>query len=64
MLRPLIIAGVWIMAVLAAVAAVTWAGWWTVPAAVLAGLAALGTWICCRPGTPSCGCKASADHFR
>jgi glutamate synthase domain-containing protein 2 len=42
--RPVIVAGVWLAAVLAAIAALAKSGWWTVPAAVLIGLAALGTW--------------------
>lgn len=45
MLRALIIAAVWVAAVVVAVLAVKWdhTGWWA-GAAVLAALAALGTW--------------------
>jgi glutamate synthase domain-containing protein 2 len=42
--RPLIVAGVWVVAALAVVATLAVSGWWAIPAAVLAGLAALGTW--------------------
>src|SRR4051812_42883223 len=42
--RPVIVAGVWLAAVLAAIAALTKSGWWAAPAAALIGLAALGTW--------------------
>ena len=42
--RPVIVAGVWLAAVLAAIAALAKSGWWAAPAAVLIGLAALGTW--------------------
>ena len=44
MVRPLIVAGVWVAAVLAGVLALLFHVWWALPAAVLAGLAALGTW--------------------
>ena len=43
-MRPLIVAGVWVLAALAVFAALAVSGWWIVPAAVLGGLAALGTW--------------------
>jgi hypothetical protein len=42
--RPVIVAGVWLAAVLAAIAALAESGWWAAPAAALIGLAALGTW--------------------
>jgi glutamate synthase domain-containing protein 2 len=42
--RPVIVAGVWLAAVLAAIAALAKSGWWAAPAAALIGLAALGTW--------------------
>jgi hypothetical protein len=42
--RPVIVAGVWLAAVLAAIAALPKSGWWAAPAAALIGLAALGTW--------------------
>jgi glutamate synthase domain-containing protein 2 len=42
--RPVIVAGVWLAAVLAAIAAMLHGSWWVLPAVVLAGLAALGTW--------------------
>ena len=44
LVRPLIVAGVWVAAVLAGVLALLFHVWWALPAAVLAGLAALGTW--------------------
>jgi glutamate synthase domain-containing protein 2 len=44
LVRPLIVAGVWVIAVAATVLAVAWHGWWALPAAVLLGLAAVGTW--------------------
>ena len=44
MVRPLIVAGVWVTAVLATALALMWHGWWVLPAAVLLALAALGTW--------------------
>ena len=44
MVRPLIVAGVWVAAVLGGVLALLFHVWWALPAAVLAGLAALGTW--------------------
>lgn len=44
MIRPLIVAGVWIVAGLTVVAAVTWHGAWGLLAAILVGLAAVGTW--------------------
>ncbi|MET4433323.1 glutamate synthase domain-containing protein 2 [Mycolicibacterium sp. 624] len=42
--RPLIVAGVWGVSALAVFAALAVSSWWMVPATVLAGLAALGTW--------------------
>lgn len=42
--RPLIVAGVWLAAGLAVVAALARTGWWSLPAAALLILAALGTW--------------------
>ena len=44
LVRPLIIAGVWVIAAAATVLALVWQGWWALPAVVLLGLAALGTW--------------------
>ena len=44
MIRPLIVAGVWVLAAAGAVLALTWHGWWALPAVVLRALAALGTW--------------------
>jgi glutamate synthase domain-containing protein 2 len=44
LVRPLIVAAVWILGFLSAAAAVTASRGWAVPAAVLLGLAALGTW--------------------
>ena len=44
MIRPFIVACVWVAAVLAGVLALLFHAWWALPAAVLAGLAALGTW--------------------
>ncbi len=43
-MRSVIVAGVWIVAVLAVLAAAFVSWWWTVPALVLVALAALGTW--------------------
>ncbi len=44
LIRPLIVAGIWVMAALAVALSLTWHGSWAVAAAVLAALAALGTW--------------------
>ncbi|MBJ7338984.1 FMN-binding glutamate synthase family protein [Mycolicibacterium sp.] len=44
MMRPVIVAGVWIVAVVAALATAFVSWWWVAPAAVLLALAALGTW--------------------
>ena len=44
MIRPFIVACIWVAAVLAGVLALLFHAWWTLPAAVLAGLAALGAW--------------------
>ena len=44
MLRAVIVAAVWAEAVVAALLAVRHGIWWLLLAAVLAGLAALGTW--------------------
>ncbi|MET0453761.1 MAG: FMN-binding glutamate synthase family protein [Mycobacterium sp.] len=44
MTRPVIVAGVWLAAVLSVAAAVNVSWWWALPAGVLVGLAALGTW--------------------
>jgi glutamate synthase domain-containing protein 2 len=43
-LRPLIVAGVWVIAALTAVLALALHGWWALPAVALAAVAALGTW--------------------
>ena len=44
MVRPLIVAGVWVIGALFAVVALVWHGWWALPAALVLALAALGTW--------------------
>jgi hypothetical protein len=44
MIRPLIVAIIFLAGVLATLLAVIRSGWWTPPAAILVGLAALGTW--------------------
>ncbi|MDT5130008.1 MAG: hypothetical protein QOH54_5652 [Mycobacterium sp.] len=44
MIRPLIVAIVFLAGALAAVLTVIGHGWWAAPAAILVGLAALGTW--------------------
>jgi glutamate synthase domain-containing protein 2 len=44
LVRPLIIAGVWVIAAAATVPALAWHGWWALPAVVMLGLATLGTW--------------------
>ena len=43
-MRPVIVASVWIVAVLAALAATFVSWWWAAPALALLSLAALGTW--------------------
>lgn len=43
-LRPAIVAGVWIVALLVAVAAASVSWWWAAPALVMLAAAALGTW--------------------
>lgn len=43
-LRPAVVAGVWIAALLVAVAAASVSWWWAVPALVIVAAAALGTW--------------------
>jgi glutamate synthase domain-containing protein 2 len=43
MVRPLIVAGVWVIGALFAVVALVWHGWWALPAALVLALAALGT---------------------
>ncbi|WP_454786365.1 FMN-binding glutamate synthase family protein [Mycobacterium antarcticum] len=43
-MRSVIVAGVWFVAVLTALAATFVSWWWALPALVLFGLAALGTW--------------------
>jgi glutamate synthase domain-containing protein 2 len=44
MVRPLIVAGVWVIGASFAVVALVWHGWWALPAALVLALAALGTW--------------------
>ena len=43
-LRPVIVAAVWLFGVVVAAAALTVSSWWTLPALVVLALAALGTW--------------------
>ncbi len=43
-LRPLLVACVWLAALAAVLCALVWNGWWAPVAVVLAGLAGLGTW--------------------
>ena len=43
-LRPAVVAGVWVVAVLVAATAASVSTWWTVPALLLLAAAALGTW--------------------
>ena len=43
MVRPLIVAGVWVIGASFAVVALVWHGWWALPAALVLALAALGT---------------------
>jgi hypothetical protein len=44
LIRPLIVAGVWVVGALFAVAALLGHGWWEMPAVLVLVLAALGTW--------------------
>ncbi|MDX1891620.1 FMN-binding glutamate synthase family protein [Mycolicibacterium sp. 050158] len=44
MMRPVIVAAAWVVAILAALATVFTSWWWALPALVLLGSAALGTW--------------------
>ncbi|WP_319445537.1 MULTISPECIES: FMN-binding glutamate synthase family protein [unclassified Mycobacterium] len=44
MVRPMIVAAVWIVGVLAAAAALAVSVWWALPAVVVLALAVLGTW--------------------
>lgn len=43
-MRPVIVGAVWVLAVTATVLAVVDDSWWALPAAILAAVAALGTW--------------------